>query len=273
MAATTIDLYDTLLARYPVAYESRFVSTPLGRTHVLLSGAEDAPPLLLIHGAGMNGLVWMNQISAFSAQFRVAAIDLPGQAGRSDVRRLPLLGTGTAEWLCAVLDGLNFAQTNIVGGSLGGWVSLRFAAAFPRRVAKLALLAPGGIIRVNWPALLPFAPALLSRNTAQTAAFIQKMAYHPIAPDVLEVLARIVNQQLFRTAVAPTVLSDTELQRIAAPTLIILGADDQVFLTPSLAPRAACLPHAKIVTLDSCGHLIPHDQPDATMRALMAFLS
>ena len=79
------NLYDTILMRYPVAFESRMVGTTLGSTHVLLSGDEVAPPIVLIHGAGMNALAWLGQVAEFSARFRVAAVDLPGQSGRSDL--------------------------------------------------------------------------------------------------------------------------------------------------------------------------------------------
>lgn len=267
-------VYDAALKRYPVSYESRMLESPLGRTHVLLSGPVSAPPLVLIHGAGMNALAWLKQVAEFSASYRIIAVDLPGQSGKSEVRRLPLAGIGTANWLSAVLNQLDISHARILGGSLGGWVALKFATAYPARVDKLVLLAPGGIVSVNWTPFLQYAPALLTKNTASTAEFIQKMAHNPVDREVLDFLAQMIALQPFRTAVVPLPLEDRELQHISAPVLIVLGAEDRIFPASKLFARArTVLPHAQIVTLEACGHLIPHDQPDALMRTVMPFLA
>ena len=43
--------FDTFHSSLPFPTEQRFVDTPEGRTHVLVAGPADAPPLVCLHGA------------------------------------------------------------------------------------------------------------------------------------------------------------------------------------------------------------------------------
>jgi hypothetical protein len=48
------DRYLDFLRRWPVAHEQLRIPTREGETFVMASGAEAAPPLLLLHGSGAN---------------------------------------------------------------------------------------------------------------------------------------------------------------------------------------------------------------------------
>ncbi|NOG50847.1 MAG: alpha/beta fold hydrolase [Chloroflexi bacterium] len=133
------DVYAYGLSRYPVPYDSLMVDTPLARTHVLISGPTDAPPVLLIHGAGMNALAWINQIEPLSRHFRVVAVDLPGQSGLSDPVRLPMTGSGVADWMAALCDGLGAwrgQRMRRIAGRMGG-AQVRQRLPRPDRQADL----------------------------------------------------------------------------------------------------------------------------------------
>jgi len=54
-------LYDSLLTRWPVPYATLNVPTRHGSTFVIASGAESAPPLVLLHGAGTNSTMWAGE--------------------------------------------------------------------------------------------------------------------------------------------------------------------------------------------------------------------
>ena len=51
--------YDANLKRWPVPYECLTVPTRHGETHLIASGAPDAPPLVLMRGASGNALLWV----------------------------------------------------------------------------------------------------------------------------------------------------------------------------------------------------------------------
>ena len=51
--------YDATLAAWPVPYQSLIVPTRAGRTHVIASGPEDAPPLVLLPMTFISATMWM----------------------------------------------------------------------------------------------------------------------------------------------------------------------------------------------------------------------
>src|SRR5690242_2648428 len=98
--------YLTFLERWPVVNQQIRIPTSQGETFVIACGAEDAPPLLLFHGGAANSAMWMGDIRAFAARFRVYAIDMIGEAGLSAPSRPPLASDACALWLDEVLRAL-----------------------------------------------------------------------------------------------------------------------------------------------------------------------
>src|SRR5687767_9112104 len=68
--------YDAVLAKWPVAYQEITVPTRLGATHVIASGASDAPPLVLLRAAMATATVWRPNVEALSEHCRVYAVDV-----------------------------------------------------------------------------------------------------------------------------------------------------------------------------------------------------
>lgn len=267
-------LYDRALAAWPQPCETRFIDTALGKAHVVISGDANLPALLLIHGAGLNATLWARQIGAFSAHFRTYAIDLPGQTGRSAHVRMPTRGSAMADWIADVLDGLDVEQTMVLGASLGGWVSLLFAAHYPERVRKLALLVPGGVVPAKIAGgLQMLAYAALSGRRGYERLF-RAMAFKDLDADTLDLLVTATQAQSLRTAIAPPKLPDDVLRRVTMPTLILVGETDFFFPPDRVMARAkALLPDAIIHQLPESDHLLIRDQPVLMMRELMPFLT
>jgi hypothetical protein len=64
--AKYIELYDSIMRDWPVAYEERDVSTSFGSTHVVVTGKESAPPLVLFHGAATTAAMRGSVIAPLS---------------------------------------------------------------------------------------------------------------------------------------------------------------------------------------------------------------
>lgn len=142
--------YRHLLEHWPVPAQQHTVPTGQGDTFVVSCGPADAPPLVLLHGSGTNAAMWAGYVAAWAGHFRVHAVDVIGEPGLSAPSRPALDSDAYAAWLDDVVDGLAAGRPAVVGYSLGGWFALDYAIRRPGRVARLALLAPGGIGRQKW---------------------------------------------------------------------------------------------------------------------------
>jgi pimeloyl-ACP methyl ester carboxylesterase len=57
--------YLAFLKHWPVAHQQIRIPTSQGETFIIASGADDAPPLLLLHGGAGNTVTWMPDVRAF----------------------------------------------------------------------------------------------------------------------------------------------------------------------------------------------------------------
>jgi len=138
--------YDRTLEAWPVPYETKYVLTAYGDTHVIISGPEDGEPLVLIPGSLMDATLWSVSIAAFSRTYRVYALDTMGDVGKNKmVEALPDIA-GAAEWLTDVLDALGIKKTHMAGYSQGGFFTAVYALQKPERLKKIVLLAPAATL-------------------------------------------------------------------------------------------------------------------------------
>lgn len=84
--------YEELSARWPEFTEERDVATPYGPTRVHVHGPADGSPLVLLPDGSATGLVWFANAPALGRRFRVHAVGLLGDAGRTERRGTPLKG-------------------------------------------------------------------------------------------------------------------------------------------------------------------------------------
>ena len=103
-------------------------------------------PLLLLHGNGENHQIFEHQITHFSKQFQVIAMDTRGH-GRSEHGKEMLTFKKIAQDILAVLNYLNLEKTMIMGFSDGGNIALYFASHYPKRINKLVVI--GANYKVN----------------------------------------------------------------------------------------------------------------------------
>ena len=97
------------------------------------------PPVILLHGVGLNRTIWRAQVAALSRHFTVVIYDQLGH-GRS-----PHIAEGTpldafVDQLVRVMDQLEIPKAHVVGFSFGGLVAQLFALTHPERVNKLVLM-------------------------------------------------------------------------------------------------------------------------------------
>lgn len=158
--------YDDVLEKLEVDVESRYVRTRFGVTHMLVAGPADGEPLILVPGIAGCAPIWRRQLGPFAKHFRVYALDIVGQPGRSDPIPLSLLNDECVNWLCDVLDGLDIDKAHFAGTSAGGWMVLRLGISAPHRVRKAIMLSPTGVSRAKLPVKIWLGRALNKRKDA-----------------------------------------------------------------------------------------------------------
>lgn len=100
--------------------------------------------LVCLHAIGHGARDFEDLTRRLSPQYRVVALDFPGQ-GNSGADREPASATRYAELLSEFIDQLGLKSVVLVGNSIGGAASVRYASAFPKRVKALVLCDTGGL--------------------------------------------------------------------------------------------------------------------------------
>jgi len=97
------------------------------------------PPVILIHGLGLNRECWDWTVPALVDRYRVIRYDLYGHGESAPPPETPSLSM-FARQLAGLMDHLDIERAAIAGFSLGGMIARRFAQNFPERAAALAIL-------------------------------------------------------------------------------------------------------------------------------------
>jgi pimeloyl-ACP methyl ester carboxylesterase len=100
-------------------------------------------PVLGVHGLTANCRCWDVIAQALAGRHRMLAVDLRGR-GLSDKPATGYSEEHHLKDLKCVMDDLQLDRAVLMGHSLGGYISLGFAARYPQRVAGLVLIDAGG---------------------------------------------------------------------------------------------------------------------------------
>jgi 3-oxoadipate enol-lactonase len=243
------------------------------------TGAGD--PVVFLHGFSLDSRMWDDQVPALSDRFQVVRYDLRG-FGRSTA------GDDSythADDLCALVDYLGLHRVALVGLSLGGGAAINFAIAYPERTRALIAVDPslGGF---DWSAEFAGAQAEV-RATAKARgveaareAWLASPLFGPAlanaaTADRLRVIVGGYSGRHWVTADAGRRFSPPAIQRldrISAPTLIIVGERD----TPDFLRIASTLERgivgARKTTMAGVGHMANLEAPAAFNRIVRQFL-
>ena len=116
------------------------------RVHYKCCG--NGPTVFLLHGGASDWHEWIMNLSFLTQHFRVYALDLPG-FGLSESPNTPVTPPWFSSFLKNLMDGLNIADTHLIGHSLGGTITLTFALDSPERVKRVVLVDSGGLGQVS----------------------------------------------------------------------------------------------------------------------------
>jgi pimeloyl-ACP methyl ester carboxylesterase len=220
-------------------------------------------PLVLLHGHGVAGSVWLPVLPFLAQHYQVFFPDLPGH-GRSHSR---LIGNWRlremAPLLIRWLQQMRLPSVAVIGHSMGGAVAIHLSVSAPELVNRLVLVNAGGL------PLRATLPTLAARSIG--SFFQQNDGSYP--PDVVRDHLLTPSHILWQSG-QEMVTSDfrAEIASISLATLIIWGERD--LLLPITLGRElhAALPHATLVTMPQSGHTPMITQPAAFSQIVLSCL-
>ncbi len=246
-----------------------------------LHGPEDAEVLALSNGVLMSTASWGLQTPVLSRRYRLLLHDCRGM-WRSEHPAGPYTMDLHADDLAALLDALGIEKAHIGGISYGAELSMAFALKYPARTRSLILSSavshsdpvleglvgswsaaarlkdPQLLYQVSYP--LNFSDAYIAANRAAIATAAER--YKMLDMDaVLELFLCFARLNI-----------TSELHRIAAPALVMVGEQD------ILKPRryseiiAREIPGAKLVVVPDAGHALCLEQPGVFNALVLGFL-
>jgi pyruvate dehydrogenase E2 component (dihydrolipoamide acetyltransferase) len=208
-----------------------------GPLKVHRTGPDVGTPVVLIHGFASDSASWYPLDRQLAKHRPVYRLDLPNH-GASPKRKVGDFANLVRE-VREAFDALDLDTAHLVGHSLGGALSLALADTRPRRIASLALIAPGGLgPRINGDfiggiasasrpeSLAPWLKEMVHDARLVDAAFVGA-AFSTRADSELRAAQAHMGETLFPDSTQVFDLR-AALQRLECPARIVWGKKDKI---------------------------------------------
>jgi len=242
-----------------------------------------SPPVLLLHGLGVNSESWGMQVPALEgAGFRILMPDIRGfgkstfPGGSVTVRRL-------ASDIVLLLHNLHIPSTVVVGISMGGALALQMALDNPELVSRLILINTFSHLRPKrvktWVYFaVRFAMLHIIGLKAQAHAVATHLFPSPADAALREIFYTQISQADpagYRAAMRALARFNVSrrLKEIAIPTLVITGENDNTVPPDLQSALTANIPNARHVLIAGAGHAVIVEKPDRVNRLLISFIA
>jgi 3-oxoadipate enol-lactonase len=245
------------------------------------------PPILLVHEGVADQRMWRHTIPVLEPDHTVVAVDLRG-FGETPNESGPF---SHVEDVREVLDAQGIDRATVVGGSLGGRISLELALVHPDRVDRLVLCPPA--LR-GWDWSQTVRDAWEAEEAAYDAGDLDRATEINVelwcdgpnrGPDAVDPavrgLVRTMQRHAFELPWPDPPPEEAELEppaserlgEIRVPTLVVVGDEDVEDFQRITETVAAAIPGARKVVIENAAHVIALERPEEFNRALLAFLA
>jgi len=263
---------------------------PVRDTRLAVQTVGSGLPLVLLHAFPLDHGMWLRQ-EPLGESLRLIVPDLRGFGGSTG--SVPRGIADLADDVAALLDGLHLERPAVICGvSMGGYVAQHVAARHPDHVAALVLVdtkleadtpearaarvdLAGKVGRLGQsiladamiPRLLAVPrsdadPAVVARH-AENRALLQALVERQPVATIQAALAALGDRPDMTDA----------MRHVAVPTLLVVGAEDQITPPACLEAAEAIIPGAKLLIVPAAGHLVPLEAPEVFNRAIVEFLA
>ena len=220
--------------------------------------------IVFAHGAGGNLLSWWQQIPFFSQCYRCVTFDQRGFGHSLDVPG----GPGAASFvedLAGLLDHLEVESAHLIAQSMGGRTCLGFAVAYPNRTKSLVMAdTTGGMavaqvtdLQKQWRdshdstrelGFRAISPGFVQRNPELANLYLQISRTNPPRPEA--------------SGPQPEGPGANQLSQMKAPTLFIVGEEDEISPPHVIEAASRTIPSATVTRVPEAGHSVYFEKPD-----------
>lgn len=255
------------------------------RLHYLDSGSGDA--VLFIHGSGPGASGHSNFKQNYpdfaAAGHRVLVPDLPGY-GASDKPETDYTLDFFVEAMFGLLDALDVQRCTLVGNSLGGAIAIRMALDQPQRIARLVLMAPGGLMEkeqyyLQMEGIQKMGAAFANGelNDAGGMRRLLALQLHDaslISDETVDERVAVVQEQprCVLTRMQVPNLS-ARLAELACPILGFWGMNDRFCPASGAQTLMQSCRNIRFILLSECGHWVMVEHRALFNREVLAFLA
>ncbi|HPC83170.1 MAG TPA: alpha/beta hydrolase [Thermoanaerobaculaceae bacterium] len=249
----------------------------------VVTGGEGVP-VVLLHGFPLSSAIWDPVRPSLESACRLITPDLRGM-GRSERPEGSYSLDLLAEDVLRLANALALDRLVLGGHSMGGYITLRFAARWPERLAGLVFVdtkaeadpPPGRVVRQEAIAeigrygaeryLEVFVPRLVGRTTHQERPEVVARLRSIVAGTPAHVLQGCQQAMLERPD------STSLLPRLHLPALVVVGEEDSFVPVATAQAMAAELPQGRLAVIPGAGHTPSMERPVPTASALFSFLA
>ncbi|MGM9997823.1 MAG: alpha/beta fold hydrolase [Candidatus Bruticola sp.] len=225
--------------------------------HLLTFDTGSGQTVVFIHGAASSWWSFRHQYKALCPHYRIVAPNLRGHGGT------PWYETESIDEfyqdICFWFENMNFsAPIVLVGHSLGGYLSARYASDHPEKISRLILVSTCGSFEKG-------AVRFFLENCWAGADTVHRLFpwLVTINSQLAGCLARVVFSQWDCWDVYP---------KITAPTLLILGTFDPLFSLKQGKRMQELIPNARLKVVACGGHNPQIDHGPEVAALIQKFL-
>jgi pimeloyl-ACP methyl ester carboxylesterase len=192
-----------------------------------------------------------------------------------------------ASILDQAVDTLGISKFHLAGSSMGGWISIVYAARYPQKVISLGLLDNAGLMNVSpQPSDLQLEvskghnPFIITSREDFDELFKYAFYKQPFYPwPIISVLSdrAIASSEFYKKVGNEFLTQSTDiyplLSGLNVPVLVIWGDKDRILHVSTTEVLKKSLPNSEIVIMKDCGHMPMTERPQETAEYYVNFLS
>ncbi len=250
--------------------EGKYVEVGGGITmHYHEVGGGDRGAVLFVHGSGPGASGWSNFKGNYpplaERGYRTIVPDTMGYGYSTKPEEGAFSLEDVAAQYKALLDSLGIDRVTVIGNSQGGAIAIAMALNYPNLVAKLVLMAPGGLEARDTYMEMEGIKAMIrvlykegiSKETLRKVFRLQLHDESKITDEVIEERFQVAMTQ-HKDNIARIRVANLEdrLSEIQCPVLCFWGANDKFCPVSGASKVASRCSSSRTILISSCGHWV-----------------